>query len=170
MVGMTGGAVGVPMGNQAGVHSSANANHEQLNTYIYDHLCKLKLFDLARQFQQVCPIKELPKQTKKETNGDSDMDLDSKDDIKRPDDLPIPNVGAHFSENSFLFDWWCQFWDIYGSLRTKGSNNPVSQQYLQHNMVRASRPEIADSILTWHRHNPGCGPSTSRPLWALVAT
>lgn len=129
MVGMTGGAVGAPMGSPA---HAAVAQHEQLNTYIYDHLCKLKLYDLARQFVVLCPIK-VDAKTKKEMNGDSDMDMDAKDE-KRPDDLPVPNIGPHFSENSFLFDWWCQFWDIYGSLRHKG-NNALNTQYLQHNIV-----------------------------------
>lgn len=124
MVGMQGGAVGAPLGSPAG-------NHEMLNTYIYDHLCKLRLWGLARSFYQSCPIKV--DKTKKEMNGDGGMDTDSKDGGPRPDDLPIPNIGHHYSENSFLFDWWSQFWDVYGTARGKG--NPMSQQYYAHNMV-----------------------------------
>jgi hypothetical protein len=140
MAGMTGGAVGAPLGPQV-------ATQEQLNTYIYDHLCRQKLYDLARQFVQVCPIKV--DKTKKEMNGDDGMDMDSKDDIKRPDDLPIASIPPHYSETSFLYDWWCQFWDMYGTIRTRG-NNPMAQQYLAHNMVSESL-EYGVPLLTWHR-------------------
>jgi hypothetical protein len=143
MVSMTGGAVDVPMGNPADAHLARNQSQQLLNTYIYDYLCKLKRYELARQFVRECPIK-IEQETKKEMNGDDGMDMDSKDNIKRPHDLPVPNIGHHFSENSFLFDWWCQFWDIYGTVRNKG-NNPASQQYLQHNIVsRRKRCDYGD--------------------------
>ena len=102
-----------------------------LNTYIYDHLCKLKLWDLARSFYHSCPIKA--DKTKKEMNGDDGADADSKDGVPRPEDLPLPNIGHHFSDNSFLFDWWCQFWDVYAAARQKGS--PMYQSYYGHNVV-----------------------------------
>ena len=126
MVGMQGGAVGAPLGNRAG------GNNEILNTYIYDHLCRLKLWDLARSFYQSCPI-NIDK-TKKEANGDDGMDQDSKDGVPRPEDLPIAQLPPHYSENSFLFDWWSQFWDVFGAARGKNSS-PMSQQFLNHNMV-----------------------------------
>jgi hypothetical protein len=123
---MQGGAVGAPMG------SGSNQNEEMLNTYIYDHLCRLKLWDLARSFHQSCPIKA--EKTKKEMNGDDGMDTDSKDGPPRPDDLPVPNIGHHYSQNSFLFDWWSQFWDVYGTARGKPVGGMTAQFYA-HNMV-----------------------------------
>jgi len=41
-----------------------------------------------------------------------------------------PDVPEHHSENSFLYDWWSQFWDIYATARNKGSNQ-TSQEYLE---------------------------------------
>lgn len=131
MVGMQGGAVGAPR------NSSDQSSHEMLNTYIYDHLCKMKLWDLARSFQQSCPIKI--DKTKREMNGD-DMDTDSKDGVPRPEDLPIPNIGQHYSDNSFLYDWWSQFWDVYGTARGKG--NAMNQQYYNHNMVCTAHTDV----------------------------
>lgn len=128
MVGIQGGAVGAPMANSANIDAG---NHERLNTYIYDHLCRMKLWDLARSFYQSCPI-QISK-TKKEMNGDDGMDTDSKDGAQRPEDLPIPSIGHHHSENSFLFDWWCQFWDVYAASRKSGSD--IARQYYTHNMV-----------------------------------
>ncbi|KIW08841.1 hypothetical protein, variant 1 [Verruconis gallopava] len=147
MVGMTGGAVGAPVGSQVGAPNAANSNeyHERLNTYIYDHLLKQKLYDLARQFASSCPIKAEP-EPKKEMNGDDGMDMSSKDDIKRPDDLPVPNIPPHFSENSFLFDWWCQFWDIFGAYRGKGQN-ALSQNYLQHTMTQAKARQNQQNLM-----------------------
>jgi hypothetical protein len=127
-MGMQGGAVGAATGSPA---ANNNFYEEKLNTYIYDHLLRQKHWDLARSFYQSCPIDT--SKTKKEMNGDGGMDTDSKDGISRPDDLPEPNIGPHHSENSFLFDWWSQFWDVFHTARNRGP--PTSTQYYAHNMV-----------------------------------
>lgn len=125
--------------NQAGARSrpTIDEGSKRLNTYIFGHLIHLRHFELARQFEQVCPIKTLDR-PKKEMNGDSDMDMDSKDGLKRPDDLPIPDLPDNHSENSFLHDWWSQFWDIYGAARKNIGGSQMAENYLNHNSVRTA--------------------------------
>jgi hypothetical protein len=133
-----GGPVGsAPMINQAAARQQQDQESERrLNTYIFDYLCKNHHYDLARSFSQHCPINRA--NGKPKANGvDDSMDADSKEDAKRPIDLPYPNIPHHPSENAFLYDWWCQFWDIFGAARNRGGA-PNTETYLHHNMVSAS--------------------------------
>jgi len=140
-------SVGGPMGGAPANHGDARggSNHDQqhlLNTYIYDYLLKNQKYDLARSFQieltinSVSSMKESPGH--RDVNGVNDnMDTDSKDGIhKRPNDLPIPQIPTYASDNSFLYDWWCQFWDIYSAQRDRGRPGNAGP-YLAHNIVRS---------------------------------
>ncbi|KAF2868591.1 hypothetical protein BDV95DRAFT_609512 [Massariosphaeria phaeospora] len=107
---------------------------DQLNTYIYDYFLRNKHTRLARMMVE-CDLKmsvNHPPATKNENgrsvNGVDAMDQDSQDDLPPP---RIPTNQA--SENSFLYDWWCQFWDIYRAARP-GAEPPSNKhtQYIQY--------------------------------------
>jgi hypothetical protein len=160
MAGMNamGGPVGgMPMMNNTGGPGPSRTNGNppdssrmSLNTYIYDYFIKNELYGCAEAFlKSNVPISHTP-QTKlspgRRRDGDmngideNSMDADSKDDLhsKAADKLPIPNVPSDCPDNSFLFDWWCLFWDIYSAQRTKkpkpGDAGPALQ-YVQHTQV-----------------------------------
>lgn len=142
-----GGPVGtapMPMMNNGAVNAQAAAAARQqqqgtdrgvLNTYIYDYFLRYGMYDCARTLlasEQPINIKD-----KNAVNGDDAMDTDSKDDIdsKNPEDLPAPKLPMPNSESSFLYEWFCLFWDIYNAQRTKGSNNGSVNQYVMHTQV-----------------------------------
>jgi hypothetical protein len=134
-------AQGGPVVNQQAARQQQDQEAERrLNTYIFDYLCRSHHYELARSFSQHCPINM--QNGKPKSNGvDDSMDGDSKEDVKRPDNLPYPNIPPHSSQNAFLYDWWCQFWDIFGAARNRGGNSvspPNTEQYLHHNMVSTS--------------------------------
>ena len=166
-----GGAVGpAPIMNQAVGRAHFEPDEQKrLNTYIYDYLLKLEKFDLARTFQQQCQI-AIKQSTSpgRGVNGVDDMDTDSKDAVlKRPADLPIPELpGLSDNTTCFLYEWWCQFWDVYGA-RSKISAakaNVVTLEYLQYNYVSRFRlsyvlAPLLDLFLT---HPYRCRPKTAR--------
>ncbi|KAK6951222.1 hypothetical protein Daesc_007753 [Daldinia eschscholtzii] len=128
---------------QQQVQSQGN-NRTVLNTYIYDYFLREGMYDCARQMlkseQTLNVIKESPGRRRDENGnvlgngvGEDPMDTDSKDDIdsKRPADLPLPNVPAA-AENSFLYEWFCLFWDMLYAQRNKPSINPHVSQYVNH--------------------------------------
>jgi len=139
-----GGAVGPAPGmNQAGGRAQAHFEPDEqkrLNTYIYDYLLKLEKFELARTFYQECHIlvKQEPSPSRG-VNGVDGMDADSKDSVlKRPTDLPVPEVpGLSDNTTCFLYDWWCQFWDVYGAKTKMGPTKATAatMEYLQYNYV-----------------------------------
>lgn len=134
-----GGAVGpVPVMNQGpGRTHFENDMQKRLNTYIYDYLCKMEKFDLARSFQQQCEINVKSPSPGRGVNGvDDAMDTDSKDSVKRPADLPLPDMPAYSGDNStcFLYDWWCQFWDVFMAKRSK-SQGTATVAYLHQTYV-----------------------------------
>ena len=149
MAGMA--AAGGPVGGMAPqINNATRRNAEatettrMLNTYIYDYLLKNGHTDLARTWVNADIPMNLNPPTKTSpgranVNGvDDAMDTDSKDDIrhKRPDDLPVPQCPSPDGPNSFLHDWWCQFWDVYNAHREKRTT-PAATAYLTHNLVSA---------------------------------
>jgi hypothetical protein len=108
---------------------------DQLNTYIYDYFMRNDQPRVARMMIE-CDLKmslnNPPQKTspsgRNNTNGVDPSDPNSKDM------LPTAKVpSGQMSDNSFLADWWEQFWDIYSASRgssTKGT------QYTSH--VRVS--------------------------------
>lgn len=92
----------------------------KFHTFIYDYFVKTNRFELARTILTQMEIEsespQKPSPNRKEVNGDSD----SKEDVKRPDDLPNASVPSH-TDSPFLYDWFCQFWDLFEAQRGKGS-------------------------------------------------
>ncbi|KAF2401958.1 hypothetical protein EJ06DRAFT_555570 [Trichodelitschia bisporula] len=160
-----GGPVGGPMPiNQANQGASRSSSDQEiqrrLNTYIYDYMCRNHHYELARQFLQCCPILE----KKHEANGvDDSMDTDSKDEVKRPTDLPFPDIPSYSVENCFLLDWWNQFWDIFAT-RQQGNMNSLSGIYLTHNIVSSKQRAIQHQGML----RPNGDPNMMRPQYAMM--
>lgn len=158
MGGPVGGAP-MPMMNNGAVNPQAAAaaaaarqqqqvNETQrsvLNTYIYEYFIQYEMYDCARSMlssDQPVNVNKDGANRRRDENGnlvngvDDPMDTDSKDDIdsKRPDDLPPPKLPMPASDSSFLYEWFCLFWDIYNAQRTKGGNGTVNQ-YVSHTQV-----------------------------------
>ncbi|PTB68374.1 hypothetical protein BBK36DRAFT_1133127 [Trichoderma citrinoviride] len=142
----------------------ANENQRGvLNTYIYEYFLRHQMYECARSLlnsdQQVNVNKEAAgrRENGNGMNGvDDPMDTDSKDDgdSKLPDDLPPPKLPMPASDTSFLYEWFCVFWDIYTARGGKGGSGIV-QQYVQHTqqqqrkqtqqqeLLRQMRPDLA---------------------------
>lgn len=169
MGGPVGGAP-MPMMNNGAVNPQQAANmaaarqqhitdtqRSILNTYIYEYFIRYGMFDCARSLlssdQQVNVSKDGANRRRDENgniiNGvDDPMDTDSKDDLdaKLPDDLPPPKLPMPASDTSFLYEWFCLFWDIYNAQRVKGGNGTVNQ-YVAHTQVCISDHRLRrDSI------------------------
>lgn len=97
---------------------------DMLNTYIYEYFCRTDNHKLAKaMLDQDMNVMVKPKSSPRNTNG-----IDP-----AFGDLPLPNLPANqATEQSFLLDWWVQFWDIFSAARgrtTKGT------QYIAHARV-----------------------------------
>lgn len=154
-MGAMGGPVGgapVPMMNSGGVNpqgpaNAGAANKQQadkqravLNTYIYEYFIRYNMYDCARSLLssdgQVNVLKDGSKPNPGINGaGDGPMDTDSKEDLdsKLPDDLPPPKLPMT-SDTSFLYEWFCLFWDIYNAQR-EGSGNANVNSYVAHTQV-----------------------------------
>lgn len=131
-----GPVTGVPSTSDGGSRNEPLSHRQQLNTYIYDYFLKNEHYALARALHKELPIYASPNAGKKDVNGAEDsMETDSKEDVQtRPDDLPLPTILDN-TEGSFLYDWWCQFWDIWCAHRRKISSGAVPSQYVAHTQV-----------------------------------
>jgi hypothetical protein len=123
-----------------------------LNTYIYDYFLREGMFDSARAMLQSdhainCDHKDSPGRQNGSAAGDDAMDTDNKDDVnpKRPADLPTPNLPV-VSDNCFLFEWFCLFWDMLNAQRNKGIPTPIMSQYMNHTQVSMANTAIRASI------------------------
>jgi hypothetical protein len=138
---MPGGPVGgVPMMNtqsaaQRELPTTQESVYMQLNTCIYDYFLKRGQFDVARMLLNDENIKLDTDDLKSSPNhmngidGDTSMG-DTKDDkIKIPDDFPRPRVPMD-SGNSFLFEWFSLFWDIFAAQRKRNPMNQMAQNYV----------------------------------------
>ena len=143
---MTGGpgvpvAQGPPSTVTPGGASSQTQFRQKFHTYIYDYFLKTQQYDLARGILKTNDIDlvTVPKQSpnsRKEVNGVGDSaDSDSKDDMKKPDDLPTAKVPQP-TDSPFLYDWFCQFWDLFEAQRGKGT--PASRNFLQNAQVKST--------------------------------
>ncbi|KAF2471069.1 uncharacterized protein BDR25DRAFT_30093 [Lindgomyces ingoldianus] len=102
-----------------------------LNTYIYDYFMRNNYGRLAKAMLE-CDLKmNLAPHTKPSPSGRNMNGMDSMDpDVK--DDLPQPKIpDGQSADNSFLLDWWCQFWDIYRAARDKNGSK-AQHQYIGH--------------------------------------
>jgi hypothetical protein len=124
------------MGNMAHPKRMGGPDHkdpkEMLNTYIYDYFLRNRHHNLARAMLD-CDLKlSTEKQSPNKANGASDIDM--------PDDMPLPSMPAgQVADNSFLLDWWVQFWDIFAAAaRVPGGGPKNAVQYINHNRVRST--------------------------------
>ncbi|KAF2180336.1 hypothetical protein K469DRAFT_692859 [Zopfia rhizophila CBS 207.26] len=103
----------------------------KLNTYIYDYFLRNNNVRLAKMMID-CDLKmNLNPDVKPSPSGRNMNGVDAMDDLK--DDLPSPRVPVNQSAgNSFLLDWWCQFWDIFSTARQKNGGKGQSQQYMMY--------------------------------------
>lgn len=115
-----------------------------LNTYIYEYFIRYGMYECARSLlssdQQVNVHKDGKSGSGVNGAGDDPMDTESKDDLdsKLPDDLPPPKLPMPASDTSFLYEWFCLFWDIYNAQRQKSGNSHVNQ-YVSHTQVSTCR-------------------------------
>jgi hypothetical protein len=153
MGGPMGGAP-VPMMNNGAVNpqqaaAAAAARQQQvndsqrgvLNTYIYEYFIRYGMYDCARSLLSNEQHINVQRDGVKNANavngaGDDSMDTDSKEDLdsKLPSDLPPPKLPMPASDTSFLYEWFCLFWDIYNAQRQKSGNGNVNQ-YVTHTQV-----------------------------------
>ena len=132
MAGMAGGPVGGgPQMQPMNAGTPTNfMPHEaimtKLNTAIYDYLLRAEHYGVAREFIKATNIetkdaKQSPNQRPGMPNGlDDDDNYDSNAFINKPDDLPLGNV---IIGGPFLQDWWCQFWELFHTHRSRGGPN-----------------------------------------------
>lgn len=152
-----GGPVGapVPMMNNGAVNPGATPagpprpqhNDNQrgvLNTYIYEYFLRYGMHECARSLLSSDQPVNVNKDGKVNGAGDDSMDTDNKDDLdsKLPDDLPPPKLPMPASDSSFLYEWFCLFWDIYNAQRQKSTSHQVNQ-YVSHTQVSLCRLSIA---------------------------
>lgn len=158
---------GMPMLNNGAAGSvrqpmPINENpRSQLNTYIYEYFLRNEMYDCARSLlntdQNV--IKDSPGRRRDDIGngvGDDGADGDSKDDIdiKRPNDLPWPNLPKDCPESCFLYEWWCLFWDMFHAQRGKGEGRNVLQ-YVNHTQVGTLLVLLGSNTYFFRSNNPG---------------
>jgi hypothetical protein len=102
---------------------------EQLNTYIYDYFLRNRHLGLARAMLEGDMKMNLEKPSpNNKTNGVDSLDS--------PDDFPLPQLPRNqAADNSFLLDWWSQFWDVWGATSARGNGSKNAAQYIQHTRV-----------------------------------
>ena len=92
-------------------HDDTN-NEARLNAYIYSYFCGKGKWDLARALKDSGLDFEPPLLNDNANGANDNMQTDSKDgiDLKRPDDLPVPDVGLVDAQGgSFLSSWFALF-------------------------------------------------------------
>jgi hypothetical protein len=108
--------------------SQETDSRTQLNTYIYDYFLKNKHTTLARAMLD----NEMKMNLTQKPSPSGRNDMNGLDDPNSTEGLPAPRIPENqAAENSFLLDWWQQFWDIFSAARTK-SQGPkgLPHQYL----------------------------------------
>jgi hypothetical protein len=112
---------------------------EQLNTYIYDYFLRNEHFAAAQAMLDSQSIKmgvgpEQKLSPKIRTNGVDAMEE------PRPDTMPQPKLPQNqLADNSFLLDWWVQFWDIYQATKNRVNSPTKNTSYINHTRVSLSR-------------------------------
>jgi len=128
---------GTPMmGNMPHPKRGNTDPREQLNTYIYDYFLRNNHFQAARAMldsnlkMSTGPPQKLS--PKNRTNG-----MDSMEEVPG-EEMPMPTLPQNqMADNSFLLDWWVQFWDIYQATKNRGSSPSKGGQYVNHTRALA---------------------------------
>ncbi|KAF1851532.1 uncharacterized protein K460DRAFT_373522 [Cucurbitaria berberidis CBS 394.84] len=103
---------------------------EQLNTYIYDYFLRNSHFRLARTMLD-SELKMSTGPPPKTSPNNRPNGIDSIEDEELAS-FPAPQLPANqMADNSFLLDWWVQFWDIYQATKTR-TGPSKGTQYIQH--------------------------------------
>jgi hypothetical protein len=123
---------GMRMGQQGGGPA------ETLNTYIYDYFLRNNHLQVARAMLDESDLNlqmgPTPKPSpKNRSNGGDSMDS--------AEDFPVPKLPQNqVADNSFLHDWWVQFWDIFSANRSRTGGAVKTTQYIGHTRVGLSLP------------------------------
>lgn len=126
--------------HQQQISTSPETAKEKLNTYIYEYFIHNQMYDCARALRDSkVPINldhNSPGRRRAANGmevGGSDGMEDTKDSFNDiPADLPEPGVPKD-SEESFLYEWWCLFWDMYNAQRGNSKNAAIKsyQEFTQ---------------------------------------
>jgi hypothetical protein len=104
---------------------------EQLNTYIYDYFLRNSHVQLARAMVD-CDMKMSTTPSTKPSPSSKPNGVDPMDQ-GAPHDLPNPLLPKNqMADNSFLLDWWVQFWDIYQATKDRSGMPSKGAQYITH--------------------------------------
>ncbi|KAJ4316512.1 hypothetical protein N0V94_005431 [Neodidymelliopsis sp. IMI 364377] len=104
---------------------------EQLNTYIYDYFLRNNHNRLARAMVE-CDMKMSTSPSQKPSPGNKPNGIDPMDDDSTHG-LPNPLLPKNqMADNSFLLDWWVQFWDIYQATKDRSGMPSKGAQYITH--------------------------------------
>jgi hypothetical protein len=128
---------GTPMMGQRPLpnpNGTANDPPNQLNTYIYDYFVRNGYHKAAKSMiESEVPLnlKGKPSPSSRNVNGINAPDGEGGDRLPEP---ALPATQA--VDNSFLMDWWCQFWDVFSAQRNKGGGTAKAIQYSQATRVR----------------------------------
>jgi hypothetical protein len=123
---------GTPMmGSQQAVRNP----REQLNTYIYDYFMQNHHYGVARAMledPENVKMMTLPAQRPSPNNRANGVDP-----MDEASSMPRANVPQNrAADNTFLLDWWMQFWDIWEATKSRaGTGN--GGKYVQHTRVSA---------------------------------
>jgi hypothetical protein len=113
---------------------------EQLNTYIYDYFLRNNHGRLARAMVE-CDMKMSTTPPTKTSPGNKQNGMDPMDDDSVTG-LPNPLLPEkQMADNSFLLDWWVQFWDIFQASKiNRGDRAPTTKggHYIAHTRVRSA--------------------------------
>lgn len=122
------------MSNMANPKRINTDPREQLNTYIYDYFLRNSHGRLARAMVE-CDMKMSTTPPTKTSPGNKQNGMDPMDDDSIAG-LPNPLLPEkQMADNSFLLDWWVQFWDIFQASKQRSpSGHPTTKggQYIQH--------------------------------------
>lgn len=129
---------------------------QQLNTYIYEYFIRNRMFDCAQSLlnseKHLSAIEESPRRRQANGNGmrngtpnhgDSD---NSKGDMNSETSggLSVTSTTQESPESSFLYEWWCLFWDMFTAQRGRGEE----RQQLLLNLEMQS--QIMDQMMPAH--------------------
>lgn len=122
---------------QPQMHSGGDGTVNNMNTYIYDYLIRIKNYRAARALLE----SGLPINTRKEPNQSPNsrgVNGVNAADAERGD-LPEPNLPIDTCVGeSFLQDWWCQFWDIFMASRGRGGSVKTNNYAVQARVRRVA--------------------------------
>lgn len=111
---------------------------EQLNTYIYDYFLRNNHNSVARAMVDCGDMKMSTLPLQKPSPGNKANGIDAMDDDSNSG-LPKPCLPKNqMADNSFLLDWWVQFWDIYKATKERSGMPSKGAQYITHTRVRLS--------------------------------